>query len=97
MGAEIELARLEGENAELSDRLESRTVIERAKGILQRSLGISEAGADLILQEESRKTSKNIGEVAIDKRDHHFGFGIAETNVELYHTRAAIRDHQTYI
>jgi signal transduction protein with GAF and PtsI domain len=64
VGAEVELARLKGENAELSGLLETRTVVERAKGIVQRSLGISEAGADLILREESRKKNKSLKEVA---------------------------------
>jgi uroporphyrinogen-III synthase len=64
IGAEVELARLEGENAELSDLLETRTTVMRAIGILQRSLGISEAGADLILQEEGRKKRLTIRQVA---------------------------------
>jgi signal transduction protein with GAF and PtsI domain len=64
VGAEVELARLAGENADLSDLLETRIIVERAKGILQRSLGVSEIGADLILQEEGRKTRKALKEVA---------------------------------
>jgi signal transduction protein with GAF and PtsI domain len=64
VGAEVELARLVGENTELLDLLETRILVERAKGILQRSLGISEIGADLILQEEGRKTRKALKEVA---------------------------------
>jgi AmiR/NasT family two-component response regulator len=64
VGAEVELARLVGENAELLDLLDCRIIVERAKGILQRSLGISEIGANLILQEEGRKTSKALREVA---------------------------------
>jgi AmiR/NasT family two-component response regulator len=36
------MARLEGENSELSEPLETRKVIERAKGILQRDLQLSE-------------------------------------------------------
>ena len=64
VGAEVELARLSGENAELSDMLETSTMVERAKGILQRSLGISEIGADMILKEEGRKTRKSVKEVA---------------------------------
>src|ERR1700686_3639913 len=46
VGAEVELARLVGENAELLDLLETRIIVERAKAILQRSLGISEIGAN---------------------------------------------------
>jgi signal transduction protein with GAF and PtsI domain len=64
VGAEVELTRLESENAELSDLLKTRTSVERAKGIVQRSLGIREAGADLILREESRKRNKSLKEVA---------------------------------
>src|SRR2546422_1317834 len=32
VGAEIEMARLEGENSQLSEQLETRKVVERAKG-----------------------------------------------------------------
>src|SRR5215469_10234281 len=42
VGAEVERARLENENSELSDKLESRKLLERAKGILQQELNISE-------------------------------------------------------
>ena len=45
VGAEIELARLESENEQLSERLETRKVMERAKGILQRDLGLNEEDA----------------------------------------------------
>src|ERR1700720_665348 len=38
VGAEIELARLESENSQLSARLETRKIVERAKGIIQRDL-----------------------------------------------------------
>jgi uroporphyrinogen-III synthase len=34
VGAEIERARLETENAQLANRLESRKAVERAKGVL---------------------------------------------------------------
>ncbi len=39
VGAEIETARLEVENTQLSERLETRKIVDRAKGILQRDLG----------------------------------------------------------
>ena len=45
VGAEIEMARLEIENAQLSERLETRKVVDRAKGILQRDLGLTEEEA----------------------------------------------------
>jgi len=45
VGAEIEMARLEGENSSLLEKLETRKLLERAKGILQRDLGIDEEQA----------------------------------------------------
>jgi uroporphyrinogen-III synthase len=64
VGAEVERARLEDENLYLSDRLESRKVIERAKGILQRDLQLSEEDAYLTLQRESRQRRKSMKEVS---------------------------------
>ena len=68
VGAEIEMARLEVENTELSERLQSRKVIDRAKGILQRELGITEEEAYLTIQRQGRdrrKTKKEIAEAII--------------------------------
>jgi uroporphyrinogen-III synthase len=45
VGAEIERARLEGEVTQLSQQLQLRKIVERAKGILQRDLGLSEEEA----------------------------------------------------
>ena len=42
VGAEVEMARLEAANTELSEQLETRKVMDRAKGILQRDLGVTE-------------------------------------------------------
>lgn len=64
VGAEIERARLETENSKLSERLETRKVIERAKGILQRDFGLDEAGAYHALQRESRQRRKSMREIA---------------------------------
>jgi uroporphyrinogen-III synthase len=64
VGAEIEMARLESQNSHLSEKLESRKVIERAKGILQRDLGVSEEQAYLALQRQSRQRRKSMKEVA---------------------------------
>ena len=64
VGAEMEMARLESEKLHLSDQLESRQVVQRAKGILQRSLGINETGAALILDQESRRRGKTVREVS---------------------------------
>lgn len=64
VGAEIELARLESANEELSERLETRKFTERAKGILQRELGISEEKAYLALNNQARQMRKTMREVA---------------------------------
>lgn len=63
-GAEIERLRLAGENTQLAERLEARKVVERAKGILQRNLNMSEEDAYLTLQRESRQRRKSMKEVA---------------------------------
>ena len=64
VGAEIELARLESENSQLSARLETRKIVERAKGIMQRDMKINEEEAYLTLQRESRERRKSMREVA---------------------------------
>ena len=64
VGAEIELARLESENNQLSERLETRKVLDRAKGILQRDLGISEEEAYLTIQRQSRQRRRPKREIA---------------------------------
>ena len=64
VGAEIALARLESENTQLSERLETRKVVERAKGILQRDLGIGEEEAYLTIQRQSRQRRRSKREIA---------------------------------
>jgi uroporphyrinogen-III synthase len=64
VGAEIEMARLETENSQLSRQLETRKLVERAKGILQRDLGLTEEQAYLTLQRQSRQKRKSMKEVA---------------------------------
>lgn len=64
VGAEIERARLESEVSQLSRRLETRKVVERARGILQRDLGLSEEDAYRLLQRQSRQMRKSMREVA---------------------------------
>jgi uroporphyrinogen-III synthase len=64
VGAEIALARLESENSQLSERLETRKVLDRAKGILQRDLGISEEEAYLTIQRQSRQRRRSKREIA---------------------------------
>jgi signal transduction protein with GAF and PtsI domain len=64
VGAEVEMARLESENSDLSLQLETRKLVERAKGILQRDLNLSEEQAYLALQRQSRQKRKPMKEVA---------------------------------
>lgn len=64
VGAELERARLETENSELSDRLEARKHIERAKGVLQRDFGLDEESAYRAMQRESRQRRKSMREIA---------------------------------
>jgi uroporphyrinogen-III synthase len=64
VGAEIEMARLEAENTQLSARLEERKVIDRAKGVLQRDLGITEEEAYVLIQRQSRQRRKTKREIA---------------------------------
>jgi signal transduction protein with GAF and PtsI domain len=64
VGAEIELARLEELNSNLFGQLQARKLVERAKGILQRDLGLSEEQAYLTLQRQSRQRRKPMKEIA---------------------------------
>ena len=64
VGAEIEMARLEVENTQLSERLETRKIVDRAKGILQRDLGVTEEEAYLTIQRQSRQRRKSKKEIA---------------------------------
>jgi uroporphyrinogen-III synthase len=64
VGAELERARLESENLELSDRLESRKQVEKAKGVLQRDFGLDEDTAYRAMQRESRQRRKSMREIA---------------------------------
>lgn len=64
VGAEVERARLASENLELAERLEARKTIERAKGILQADLRVSESEAYSILQQQSQNTRKPLKEIA---------------------------------
>lgn len=64
VGAEIELARLEEVNSNLSGQLQARKLIERAKGILQRDLRLSEEQAYLALQRQSRQRRRPMKEIA---------------------------------
>ena len=58
------MARLETENTQLSERLEERKVVDRAKGILQRELGVTEEEAYVMIQRQSRQRRKSKKEIA---------------------------------
>jgi uroporphyrinogen-III synthase len=64
VGAEIERARLESENLLLANRLETRKAVDRAKGVLQRDLGVGEDEAYRLMQRESRQRRKSMREIA---------------------------------
>jgi two-component system, response regulator PdtaR len=64
VGAELELARIESERAEMQRQLETRKLMERAKGIIQRQLNIDEENAYLALQKLSRQKRRPIREIA---------------------------------
>lgn len=64
VGAEIEVARLESANSQLVQQLETRKLLERAKGILQRDLKIDEEQAYLALQRQSRQKRRSLKEIA---------------------------------
>lgn len=64
VGAAIELAQVEDEKQQLIGQLETRKVMERAKGLLQRELNIDEEAAYLLLQKESRQKRRTLREIA---------------------------------
>ena len=55
---------LEDEKSALSDKLETRKVVDRAKGILQRELKINEEDAYRTLQRESQQRRRSMKEIA---------------------------------
>jgi K+-sensing histidine kinase KdpD len=61
---ERQRARLESEKSSLSDRLEVRKLVERAKGILQRELKISEEDAYRTMQRDSQQRRKSMREIS---------------------------------
>jgi uroporphyrinogen-III synthase len=63
-GSEISRARLETEKSELAAQLEVRKVVERAKGILQNDLRLSEEAAYQMLRRESQHRRKSMKDVA---------------------------------
>jgi len=59
-----ELQQLEAEVADLSDRLETRKVVDRAKGVLQQKLSLSEPDAFRWIQKTAMDLRLSMREVA---------------------------------
>jgi len=59
-----ELETLRGEVEDLKQALETRKLVERAKGILMDRLGLNEADAFKRLQKKARDTNRKLGDVA---------------------------------
>lgn len=66
LGRYEELIALERENADLSERLEARKVIDRAKGRLMDEFGLAEGAAWRFLQKAAMDTRRRVDEVARD-------------------------------
>ena len=65
-----EIAALEAEVADLQDRLETRKAVERAKGVLQKELGISEPDAFRWIQKTAMDLRLSMREVAVGVVEH---------------------------
>lgn len=64
VGSEIELAKLDDELGNLQNQLETRKLVERAKGLLQRDVGLTEEEAYLTLQRQARQRRLTMKQVA---------------------------------
>jgi uroporphyrinogen-III synthase len=64
LGADIRLSQLDRENSDLVLHLETRKLVERSKGILQRDLGLTEEEAYLALKRQSRQKRRPMKEIA---------------------------------
>lgn len=64
VGPEIEMARREAENARLAELPEARKLVDEAKAVLRRDLGLDEDGAEAALQRHSRQNHKSLKEIA---------------------------------
>jgi len=64
VGSEIELARMEGQVNDLAQQLETRKLVERAKGLLQKEMGLTEEDAYLTLQRQARQRRLTMKQVA---------------------------------
>ena len=61
---ELQRQKLESEKSALSGQLETRKLVERAKGILQREMKINEEEAYRTMQRQSQQMRKSMKEIA---------------------------------
>ena len=64
VGAAIEMARLDEEVTQLNDKLAARKLIERAKGVVQRELAVTEEEAYTVIQKQARQRRKSMKEIS---------------------------------
>jgi two-component system, response regulator PdtaR len=67
-----ELQQLEAEVADLSERLETRKLVDRAKGVLQQQLGLSEPDAFRWIQKtamDKRVPMRRVAQLVVDESD----------------------------
>jgi len=64
LGADLRISQLRSMNSGLLLQLETRKLVERGKGILQRDFGLSEEEAYLALQRQSRQKCRSMKDVA---------------------------------
>jgi len=64
LGADLGIARLEKANGDLLLELETRKLVERRKGILQREPGMTEREAYLALESQSQQKKRLLKEIA---------------------------------
>ena len=64
LGAELRMIQLQKHNSELVLELETRKLVERGKGILQRDLGITEQEAYRALQRQSEEKKRPLKDIA---------------------------------
>lgn len=81
VGADLGISSLQKHNSELLLELETRKLVERSKGILQRDFGMSEPEAYLALKQQSEKAKRSVKEIAqaiilsSEVRDHALPIG----------------------
>jgi response regulator NasT len=87
-----EFIALQKENENLKKTLEARKIIERAKGILMKSRGLSEAEAFSLIQKKSMDLRKPMGEIAqavivseeLPDKEHRASFTVPITQCRIF-------------